>query len=1798
MLSSQNLSVPTSFSGQGRGADGPSATVPEAFAEQVARAPHAVAVSGPDGELSYTELDTASAAVAARLRAHGTGTESPVLLALERGTHVITAMLGVLRAGTAYVPVRTDDPDERILHLARKTGASCMVVDSSTAAHVPDRSGLSVVHVDEVLPPGTLGADPVRIRPESLAYVMFTSGSTGAPKGVMVTHDDIVRLAKDHRWSSGGHERVLFHSSHAFDAATYEIWAPLLNGGTVVVAPPGYLDAEGFAAVVQRYAVTATFVTASLFSLYASQDPACFTGMREVLSGGEAANPGALERVRDACPGLLVSNAYGPTETTTFANHFSLADGGPAPSPVPIGGPLDGMRSYVLDELLRPVPTGAVGELYVGGAGVARGYHDRPALTAERFVADPFGSGGRLYRTGDLARWNHDGQLEYNGRADDQVKIRGFRIELGEVETALLRRPEITEAAVLVHRSASGVRQLVGYVVGPNGAPTGQDLEEVQDALGRQLPAYMVPQVLVPLKRMPLNANGKADRRALPEPDLAARNREEYVAPRSQLEQGLTEVFASVLGTEKVGVHDDFFALGGDSILALRTLSRIEDRLGTTLDRRVLFTLPTPALLAARGAEVATPVQPIVRTGRERPLPLSAAQRRLWFLYQHDPGSVEYYTGSAYQLLGRLHIPALQEALNRLQRRHEVLRTTYADSEQGPVQSVRRPWPGHELLDQHVLEGDGRNHWEQLTEVLTAEVERPFDLVEGTPFRALLVRLADDEHVLVLSIHHIACDGWSVDLLTRDLAALYREEVEGRSGQGTEGEQLDYADFAVWEQDRWSKDRTRDRLEFWHRELGEVQALDLPTDRPRPEVRTTAGAVHRMDLGPELTRALEELGHRRGTTLFTTLTALTQLLLSTASGSQDITLGVASAGREHPQVDDMVGFFVNSVAIRSQVAPSSTLEGFLDRVHRTTVSALDHELPLELIVDAVMDERDPSRTPLFQALMVLQNAHSGELALPGVDVYPVDLPRTSSLFDLVFEFTEQDDGLRLYLEYNTDLYDAARITALAEGLRTIAELMGSAPDLTVARLDISPEEERRTLSSWQGEGTEGPLVTVPEVFAERVRNHPEKTALIGDSTQWSYAELDRRAEEVADHLRAHGAGHETRVFLSMPRSPHVVVAMLGVLKAGATYVPLHESVPAERVAALAADNGVDTAITDPGMLELYTGLPVTVHRYGPAGLTASAEHPPKQPALGHAEAPEQARPGSAAYVMFTSGSTGKPKGVVVDHRNIVALTRDTRWTDAHGRVLFHSPHAFDAATYEVWTPLLNGGTVVVAPEHGITADRVRAGVDEHGVTALFLTTALFNLFAQQDPACFSGLRQVWTGGEAADPASFTRVLEACEDTEIVHVYGPTETTTFATCVPIAPGRAREGNCPIGRPMDGTGTYVLDGALRPVPAGVVGELYISGNGVARGYDRRPELTAERFVADPFGSGGRLYRTGDLVRWQADGQIEFVGRADGQIKLRGHRIELGEVYAALLRCPEVAEAVVLVHRSASGGRYLLGYVVGPNGSPTGQDLEEVRGDLGRQLPAYMVPQVLVPLETMPLNANGKVDRRALPEPPTEGNGEGRFVAPRSEVERELGEVFASVLGTEEIGVHDDFFALGGDSILSIQLVSRARRAGITLTSKQVFSHPSIAALARVARTDQDTEPTWTGPVSGPVTTTPIMRWFLQTHPVALEHFNMSVLLDLAEDADTDALARVAEALLEHHDMLRLRMDASGNVRIDEAGEVGPAVETMDLAGFPADRSEEAMTERVHSAQSSLDPATGPMVRMVLFTGQNPP
>ncbi|WP_160168041.1 non-ribosomal peptide synthetase [Nocardiopsis ganjiahuensis] len=1757
-------------------------TLPDLFAARVAERPEAIALVSEEHTLTYAELDALVESRARGLAASGVVPGDRVGVHLGRGTDLVVAMLAITRAGAAYLPLDPAYPDERLAYMLADSGTRLVVSGGDT----PWRGEPAVATVDSERLEGTVPLPGDRPLPDDVAYVIYTSGSTGRPKGVLVTHRGIGDLARTQRvrMNVTPDSRVLQFASPSFDASFFEVCMALLNGAALVVLPRPALLGDALVRTLADHRVThVTLPPAVLPGL----DPTGLHELRSVMVAGESC-PGDIVELWSR--GRDVFNGYGPTETTVCATMSAPLSGDGAP---PIGRAVDGTRVAVLDDHLRPVGPGGSGELYISGAGLARGYHDRPGLTAERFVPDPSGPpGSRMYRSGDRVHVLPDGDLEFRGRVDKQVKLRGFRIEPGEIETAATGLPGVANAAVLVREDRPGIRRLVAYVVGEPGGAAPEE-ETVVRGLGEVLPDHMVPSAVVVLPAMPTTPNGKIDHGRLPAPDAARR---EYAAPEDRTERVVTEEFARVLELERVGRHEDFFDLGGDSILAARALSRVEARLGRGVDRRAVFALRTPARIAAAGftgQEAPRPVEPV---SRDRALPLSAAQRRLWFLHQHDPESVEYYTGSAYRIRGDLSIPALREALGDLQARHEALRTTYASTDEGPVQHVRTPWRAEDLLVRADLAEAGPHRERRLEALLRAETERPFDLENGSPFRALLVRMGADDHALVLSAHHIACDGWSVDILARDLGAFYRARVGGTASERAAA-RVDYADFAVWERDRWTRETEREHLEYWTRELEDARAAEVPADHPRPAVRTTAGAVLRAELPPEVTAALRDLGRQRGTTLFVTLTALTQLLLSASSGSADVTLGVASAGRDHHQVDDLVGFFVNPVAVRTRVDPRATPGDFLDGVRDTVLAAFDHELPFDRVVDAVAAERDQSRTPVFQALLVLQNAHSGELGLHGLDVAPFDLPRTSSLFDLVFEFEERGNGLRLNLEYNTDLYEAERIAVLAEGLRLLAVALTEAPDRPVARIGVRTETQERTLAEWEGVYPEGAEQTIPEAFARRVALDPDGLAVTSADTELTYAELDARSAALAERLRAHGAGAESPVLLVLERGAHVIVAMLASARAGAAYVPVHADDPAERVAWLARETGAVCVLTDTpshGRASGVDGLPVLdLDGPAPAPVRSSAE----AEALSQSEA--RVLPRSLAYVMFTSGSTGRPKGVAVTHEDVVRLAHDRLWAGGdHDRVLFQSSHAFDAATYEIWAPLLNGGVVVVAPPGRMDAEEFAGTVRAHGVTGVFLTTALFNLYSSQDPSCFAGLREVMTGGEAANPQALERVVESCPGTRVANVYGPTESTTFATHFPL-PG-AVSVPVPIGGPLDGTRLHVLDPLLRRAPAGVVGELYVGGAGVARGYWGRPGLTAERFVADPFGSGGRLYRTGDLVRWNGSGQLQYVGRADSQVKLRGFRIEPGEIESALTALPGVAEASVLVHRSPSGARRLVGYVVpDETGLPEGGGPALLTG-LSRALPAYMVPAALTVLEAMPLNANGKVDRRALPEPDLDSAGE--TVAPRSGVEGVLAGVFASVLGVERVGVFDDFFALGGDSILSIQVVSRARRAGVVVSSRDVFARPTVAGLAEVAGESGAAAVVW-GPVSGPVRSTPIMRWFLEHHTVRPDHFNMSVLLDLVEDTDTSLLPTVLAGLVEHHDMLRLRMSpgsdwtdgADSAAVIVPAEEAGAELTTVDLSGLDEPSARALEREHVHEAQRSLDLVSGPVVRAVLFEGR---
>ncbi|MEV6835685.1 non-ribosomal peptide synthase/polyketide synthase [Streptomyces sp. NPDC051133] len=1756
----------------------------ELFAEQARRTPGAEAVQDGERRLTYRELAEWSGRLAARLLARGLAPEDRVALLMDRSAELVVAQLAVLAAGGAYVPVDTRAPEERRRELIAQAGVTVRL----TAADV---SAARTPAPDEPVPAagpraaasgtgtgtgtGTAGVQPPPADPDRLAYVMFTSGSTGRPKAVAVRHRDVAALATDSRFAGGVCARVLLHSPVAFDAATFEVWAPLLTGGCVVVAPGGGVDAALLRRSAADGGLTALWLTAGLFRLLAQDAPDCFEGLREVWTGGDVVPAAAVRRVLDACPGLTVVDGYGPTETTTFATSYALTDAAAVPGTVPIGHPLDDVRVHVLDARLRPVPPGCAGELYIAGEGVARGYLGRPGDTAARFLADPCGPPGtRMYRTGDLAGRRPDGTVEFLGRADDQVKIRGFRVEPGEAEAVLAAHPEVRDVAVLAREDRPGAKRLVAYVVGP----AGQDPEELRAFAARVLPDYLVPSAFVPLDALPLSGNGKVDRAALPAPEsLAGRER---VEPRTGAERHVAEIFAEVLGTEPPGVEDDFFQLGGDSILSIRLASRLAEAFGTDLTPREVFTLPTPAALAELLTETrGTAGRAIVPVTRDATAPMSYAQQRLWFLQEFAPGGAEYVTALALRLRGTLRTDALGAALTALVARHESLRTTFDSVDGHGIQTVHPPHAVPlSLRDLSPLPGDEREP--VLRRVLADERTRPFDLRQGPLLRAGLVRLAADDHILTLTLHHIVTDGWSTSVLLGDLAHLYRAELGVAEGE-LPALEVQYADYAHWQRTAGDSG-TDEQLGYWKERLAGIEPLELPTDRPRPPVRTSNGATARLVVPARTARRVTRLARDRGTTLFTALVAAVQVYLARLSGGQDIAVGTVTSGRDRPETQALVGFFVNTLVLRSRVDAERPFTDFLTEVRQTVLDAFAHQdVPFERVVDEVQPARDTSRSPLFQVMVVLQNTPAAGFELPGLHVTDVEPDSEQAAFDLTLEFAETGTGaLHGLITYNTDLFDAATAERIAGQLGVLLAAVAEDPGRPLGALPLTSDDELKGLLD-QGRGTFRPVpeTTLPALFQQQAARTPDAVALVDGDRELTYAQVDRAANRLAHRLIRDGVGPERVVALALPRSAATVVAQLAVTKAGGAFLPVDPDYPAPRREFMVRDAHAHLVLDDPAGIWAADG-PDTAPTDADRGAALTPAHP--------------------AYVIYTSGSTGTPKGVVVTHRGLASFAAAAAEQYAAGpgdRVLQFASPSFDASVLELCVSLLSGAALVTGEEGPLVGERLAEVLAERRISHTLIPPAALAT-VPAETAALPTLRTLIVGAEAC-PADLVETW--APGRRMINSYGPTEATVVATWTgPLSPGA---GAPPIGRPSGSTRVYVLDAALRPVPPGVTGELYVAGPGVARGYLDRPGLTAGRFVADPFGAPGeRMYRTGDLVRWTTDGRLRFAGRADDQMKLRGFRIEPGEVESALRRSPLVRDAVVTVRADAqrdgapAGPARLVAYLVRAEASgDAGLPVGELRQHLGALLPPHMVPSVFVPLARLPLTPNGKTDRRALPAPGPAQAADGSRTPVRTDTERRIARIWSDVLGVEEIGADDNFFALGGDSILSMQVVSRLRRDGLHVATRDLFTHQTVAELAGVVRTAP--RRTEHGPVTGEVPLTPIQRWFLTTPRAAHHHFNQSALLELDGVPDMAALRAALDALPEHHDALRMRFtrkeDSWRQFNPPPAGHHGILVH-HDLAGLSAEEADAAMEKAADDLHTGFDLSAGPKLRAALFTG----
>ncbi|HYR12217.1 MAG TPA: amino acid adenylation domain-containing protein, partial [Longimicrobium sp.] len=1430
------------------------------------------------------------------------------------------------------------------------------------------------------------------------------------------------------------------------------------------------------------------------------------------LCGGEALPAELASAVRSRVGGLW--NVYGPTETTIWST--SEAVRGDSAGQVPIGRPLANTRVYVLDAALQPVPVGVPGELYIGGAGVVRGYLGRAEQTAERFVADPFGGepGARMYRTGDLARWRPDGTMEFVRRTDFQVKVRGFRIELGEIEARLAEHPGVREAVVLARENTPGDVRLVAYVVGD------ADAESLRAHLSTALPEYMVPAAYVRLDALPLTPNGKIDRKALPAPEGDAYARRGYEAPVSETERALAAIWAEVLGVERVGRWDGFFELGGHSLLAVRVISRVRQVLGLEVALGEMFTRPVLADFA-RGMEQAEradlpPIEPVERTDR---LPLSFAQQRLWFLEQLGGLGGTYHIPMRLRLQGELDRGALRRALDAIVARHEALRTTFVEVEDEPVQRIAPVEKSRFHLAEHDLSGDPEAQPE-FWRLTGEEARAPFDLAHGPLIRGRLIRLAQDDYALLVTMHHIVSDGWSIGVFTRELGVLYEAFRRGEPDP-LPALPVQYADYAAWQRQWVEGDVLKKQADYWRATLGGApELLELPTDRPRPARQDHAGESMGLVMDEALTAGLKALGQRHGTTLFMTVLAGWAAVLGRLSGQREVVVGTPTANRGRIEIEGLIGFFLNTLALRIELGGSPSVSDLLGRVRDRALEAQQNQdIPFEQVVELVQPVRSMAHTPLFQVMLTWQNVE-GRLELPGLrrrGVGAAGSPGSASeaagsaseaaaKFDLSLDLSEWDGRIVGIVTYATSLFDQATVERHVGYLRRVLEAMVADERQPVERLALLPEHERRqVVDEWNATDAEYPAdACVHELFEAQAERTPGAVAVVFEDRSLTYAELNRRANRLAHHLRERGVGPDVRVGICVERGPELVVGLLGVLKAGGAYVPLDPGQPAERLAYMLADSAPAVVLTQQELRDRIEKTDVPVLDLD-ADAPEWADHPATNPESG------ALTPAHLAYVIYTSGSTGRPKGVAVPHRGVVNLLRSMRETvgmEAADRLLAVTTYAFDISVLEIFLPLLHGaGTIILPRERAADPGALAEAIRTYAPTVMQATPATWRMLVSAEWQGAPGMRAL-CGGEAL-PAELASAVRSRVGA-LWNVYGPTETTIWSTSEAV--GGDSAGQVPIGRPLANTRLYVLDAAGEPVPVGVAGELYIGGAGVVRGYLGRAGQTAERFVADPFGGepGARMYRTGDLARWRPDGTMEFVGRADFQVKVRGFRIELGEIEARLAEHADVREAVVLAREDVPGDQRLVAYFVGA------VDAEALRAHLSERLPEYMVPAAYVRLDALPLTPNGKLDRKALPAPEGDAYASREYEAPASETEQALAEIWAEVLGVERIGRRDGFFELGGHSLLAIRVVSRVRQVlGMELQLAELFRSPVLADLARAIQNAVRTELPPIEPVDRggrlPLSFAQQRLWFLEQLGGLGSAYHISQRLRLRGDLD---------------------------------------------------------------------------------------
>lgn len=1764
------------------------------FEAEASQTPDAIAVRHREASLTYGELNTAANQLARHLRVLGVQQESLVGIAIPRSIDTTIALLAVLKAGGAYVPLDPKYPRERLSFMLEDSGAR-LVLTTLDLRGMFLAGPAAVICLDDTTAPWSQeSADnlAVPMDPEDLAYILYTSGSTGTPKGVAVPHRvSINRLFTEHDAFQPG-EAFCSKTSLSFVDSIWEMFSAWIHGSVVTLIPDEVLpDPERFVEALGQSEATRIVLVPSLLRtlLESEQDLATrLPRLKHWISSGEPLPADLCQQFFQQLPDRVLTNLYGTTEIWDAIRCDSRDR--PPGMPLPIGRPMGNVRVYILDPQLRPVPVGVAGELFVGGSGLALGYWNLPSLNDEKFIPDPFGSEhDRLYRTGDRTRWLPDGMIEHLGRLDQQFKLRGFRIEAGEIEESLRRHPGLANAAIAVTPQDT----LAAYVV--LATDPGPSVQELRDFARIHLPEFMRPALWVVLAKLPLTPSGKVDRRALASIPCE-KSSEEVVEPvvksLSPTEATVAEVWRGVLGLAQLGPLDNVFECGGHSLAATRAAVRLGKALGMQIPLKVVFENPTVKMLAywidtSKGTDVVEEELPeIQRAERGKEAPLSYSQRRLWFLDQLDPGSVSYTVPNTVEFRGDLDVGKLEAALCEIVRRHESLRTTFLSSEGVPFQIIHEPesvsipvvdlsaWP---LADSQP----------KARELAREQSRKSWDLQHGPLLRVQLIRLSKEHHLLILTMHHIITDGHSMAVFAREIGVLYRAFSNGRVSP-LSLPPIQYADFARWQHD-WLKGKLLEtQLDYWRKQLDDLPELEVPTDFPRPRTQRHRGDRELFTLSSETSVDLDALGRVLGATPFMVLLAGFETFLSISTNQKDVFVGTPAANRNRPELETVMGFFVNTLVMRTNLDGDPTFRDVVERTRKVCLETYDHQdVPFDMLVDTLQTVRDLSRHPLFQIMFVHQEGGQG-VSLPGVSFRQQSSEAETSNFDLLLVTAEGEHGYECKLQYNTDLYTKATALRLAGRLEHFYQIFAAHPDLPLSQIAPCTDQEQQQILDW----SRGPQLSihascVQDWLQAHARTAPDHLAAESVDSQLTYGELDRLSDVFAAHLRALSVGPDIIVGLCVDKSPEMLIGMFGILKAGGAFLPIDPDYPDERITLMLEEASSPVIVTQDQFIDRLFSL------LGEQRITVSLD----DRASWISDPPELSgpvgTPANIAYVIFTSGSTGRPKGVLVEHRNVTAIIEAQLQIfklNASSRVMQMLSLSFDAALGEIFRAIAAGATLVLAARHDLMPGPSLIEIlRNRGITAAAFPPAVLGALPEEAPRQIPALKTLVMGGEACPPQV---ARNWGESRLLINGYGPTETTIGAT---LGTGWNLDEKPPLGRPLANVCVYVLNDQLQPLPVGVPGELYIGGVGVTRGYLNRPELTAEVFLDDPFAAsvGARMYRTGDRCRWLANGQLDYLGRRDAQVKIRGYRIEPGEVASVVQQHPGVGQCVVHV-RQDRGVKRLVGYATA---NPEASDVSNasLRAFAKERLPDYMVPSVFVILSTIPTTPNGKVDYKKLPRPDMNLlMSEAEYVAPSNNLEIELAAIWQEILGLNQVSIHANFFELGGDSILSVQVVARATKAGIPITVKDIFQRQTIAELATCA-TYGSVVSAEQGPVVGPVPLTPIQRWYFEQQPADPGHFNHWMVLPALHGSFTPGrLEEALTALCDHHDALRARFqvhDGEWSQWLIDPGDI-PPVTRHDLSTTEVALRQGIIERCTDEAQTSLNLSEGPIFRVLAF------